>query len=296
MLLRQIRYFQAVVQCSSFTEAAEQCHISQSAISQQIRALEDELGFDLLIRRSRSFELTPAGQYFYDRSLAIVSDVRKLCEESRRIALDENAVLRLGYLKNYGGHEFQMALAEFAAKYPKVDITIFAGSHEELYEKLQEDEVDLVLNDQRRAFSDSYSNLILTEQKGYVEVPAGSFMASLEKITMDELEDEPCILITSPGQEETDKEFYREILGFGGQYVIAGSLEEGRMLMLAGKGFLPIEGNFDEMPAGIIRRVPLYRRGRQVYRRYCAFWNLDNSGYYIEEFAEMLKKQFPEQL
>lgn len=296
MLLRQIRYFQAVVQCRSFTEAAEQCHISQSAISQQIRALEDELGFDLLIRRSRSFELTPAGQYFYDRSLSIVSDVRKLCEESRRIALDENAVLRLGYLKNYGGHEFQLALAEFAGKYPKVDITIFAGTHEELYERLLADEVDLVLNDQRRAFSDNYSNLILTEQKGYVEVPSGSFLASLEKITIDELEDKPCILVTSPGQEETDKEFYRDILGFGGQYVIAGSLEEGRMLMLAGKGFLPIEGNYDEMPPGIICRVPLYRRNRQVYRRYCAFWSLDNSGYYIEEFAEMLKKQFPEQL
>ena len=68
MLLRQIQYFQKVVECRSFTEAAEQCHISQSAISQQIRALEDELGFDLLIRRNRSFELTPAGEYFYHKS------------------------------------------------------------------------------------------------------------------------------------------------------------------------------------------------------------------------------------
>lgn len=64
MLLRQIRYFQAVVRYSSFTEAAEQCHISQSAISRQIRAPEDELGFDLLIRRSRSFELTPPDSIF----------------------------------------------------------------------------------------------------------------------------------------------------------------------------------------------------------------------------------------
>lgn len=295
MLFRQIQYFQAVVQCRSFTEAAEICHISQSAISQQVKSLEDELGFALLIRRSRSFELTPAGQYFYERSLTVTSEMKKICEESRRIANNENAVLRLGYLKNYGGHEFQMALAEFAAAYPKVDITIFAGTHEELYERLIDERVDLVMNDQRRAFSDRYNNLILTEQKGYIEVPAGSFMSSLEKITMEELEDEPCILITSPGQEEIDKEFYRDILGFGGQYVFAGSLEEGRMLMLAGKGFLPIEGNYDAMPSSIIKRVPLYRHDRQVYRRYCAFWSMENSGYYIEEFAEMLKKQFAEE-
>ena len=42
-MLNQIRYFQAVVRCGSFTEAAEQCHISQSAISQQIKALEQEV-------------------------------------------------------------------------------------------------------------------------------------------------------------------------------------------------------------------------------------------------------------
>jgi hypothetical protein len=42
----------------------------------------------------------------------------------------------------------------------------------------------------------------------------------------------------------------------------------------------------------MISRVPLYRRDKQVYRRYCAFWKEDNSGYYIEEFAEILKKQF----
>jgi hypothetical protein len=64
------------------------------------------------------------------------------------------------------------------------------------------------------------------------------------------------------------------------------------MLMLAGKGYLPIEGNFDQMPSDIITRVPLYRKDRQAYRRYCAFWATDNSGYYVEEFAEILQSQF----
>ena len=60
-MLRQIQYFQAVVRCHSFSEAAEECHISQSAISQQVKALENELGFALLERKNRSFTLTPAG-------------------------------------------------------------------------------------------------------------------------------------------------------------------------------------------------------------------------------------------
>ena len=56
-----MKYFTAVVDCNSFTEAAEQCYISQSAISQQIRALEKDLGVELIHRENRRFSLTPAG-------------------------------------------------------------------------------------------------------------------------------------------------------------------------------------------------------------------------------------------
>ena len=53
MLLRQMRYFVTVVECNSFTEAAERCFISQSAISQQIQSLEKELGIELIHRQNR---------------------------------------------------------------------------------------------------------------------------------------------------------------------------------------------------------------------------------------------------
>lgn len=292
MLLRQIQYFQSVVECGSFTEAAENNHISQSAISQQIKSLEEELGFPLLLRRSRSFELTPAGRYFYEHSLKVTAGLQKLLRETKAIALDEKASIRLGYLKNYGGHEFQMAIADFANRYPNVDISIQSGTHEELYEMLVNDTVDLVISDQRRAFADAYNNLPLKRQKGYIEVPAGSFLSSLEKVTVEDLDNSTCILVTSAGQEENDKAFYRDILGFRGQYLMAYSLEEARMFMLAGKGFLPIEGIFDEMPNRYVKQIPLYRKDRMVYRLFCAFWKKDNSGYYIEEFADILQAQF----
>ena len=58
MLYRQRKYFTAVVDCHSFTEAAEQCYISQSAISQQISALEQELEVKLLTKDGRKFRFT----------------------------------------------------------------------------------------------------------------------------------------------------------------------------------------------------------------------------------------------
>ena len=65
MLLKQMKYFITIVDCHSFTEAAELCYISQSAISQQMKALENELGVELFKRNNRQFTLTLAGEYFY---------------------------------------------------------------------------------------------------------------------------------------------------------------------------------------------------------------------------------------
>lgn len=68
MMLRQMQYFHAVVRTGSFTAAAEECFISQSAISQQIKALENDLGVKLLVRENRSFHLTKAGEYLYQHA------------------------------------------------------------------------------------------------------------------------------------------------------------------------------------------------------------------------------------
>lgn len=78
-MFRQLRYFQSVVRLNSFSEAAEENFISQSAVSQQIQALERELGFPLLVRKNRSFSLTPAGEYFYRKSLVLTADYDRIC-------------------------------------------------------------------------------------------------------------------------------------------------------------------------------------------------------------------------
>ena len=81
MLLKQIKYFIAVIDCNSFTEAAEQMYISQSAISQQIQSLEKDLGVTLIKRENRKFSLTPAGEYFYRNSKGAVDAIEKVARE-----------------------------------------------------------------------------------------------------------------------------------------------------------------------------------------------------------------------
>ena len=82
MLLKQLEYFILVCDQKSFTEAANLAFISQSAISQQIKTLEQELGVTLLHRQGRSFTLTPAGNYFYRHGKAILKEVEQVKKET----------------------------------------------------------------------------------------------------------------------------------------------------------------------------------------------------------------------
>lgn len=292
-MIKQIKYFQAVVRCRSFTEAAEECFISQSAISQQIQALEHELGVKLLNRGKRKVSLTPAGEYFYQKSIVLTADFERICHETVRIANKDRAELRIGYLKCYSGQEFRLAVAEFSEKYPDVSVQIINGNHEELYAALREGSVDLILSDQRRAFSDEYVNHILTICNCYIEIAERNPIAALECVEAQDLKNIPCILVASPEQQETERTYYREIVGIQGDFLFAENLEEARLLVIGGKGFMPIEGGAHEPgSAAALGRVLLTRRGNPIKRTYCAFWKADNSGSYIEEFADMLKSEF----
>jgi DNA-binding transcriptional LysR family regulator len=288
-----MKYFQSVVRCGSFTEAAEQNFISQSAISQQIQALEKELGVTLLERKNRKFTLTPAGEYFYKKSLVLTADFEKLCQETVHIAQKDETALRIGYLKCYSGLEFQQAVSDFSAKYPNVSISIINGNHEDLYDALRLGRVDLILNDQRRAFSDEYVNCILGTSECFIEVADSNPVAIRESVEVQELKNMPCILVASAGQRENEQKYYHDIVGIQGEFIFAENLEEARMLVAGGKGFMPVEGLESSMQFGItLRRIPLLRGGKPIRRNYCAFWKADNSGYYIEDFAEILKSKF----
>lgn len=292
-MIRQIRYFQSVVKNNSFSEAAEEYHISQSAISQQIQALERELGFQLLERKNRKFTLTSAGEYFYKKSLVLIADYERICKEAVRLSNHDKATLTIGYLRCYSGQEFHLALEEFSSKYPDVSVKITYGNHEELYGLLRTGGVDLVLNDQRRAFLDEYVNLILTVGNEYIEISARNPIAALPSITPQELKNIPCILVSSKEQRETEREYYSGVVGFQNDFLYAENLEEARLMVIGGQGFMPVEGvRQKESSVPSISRIPLFRGDSQMKRNYCAFWKKNNSGYYIEEFADMLKRKF----
>jgi LysR family transcriptional regulator, hca operon transcriptional activator len=125
MELRHLRYFVAVAEAGSLTVAAHRTlHTSQPSLSRQIRDLEDEVGTQLVTRRARGIELTPAGRAFLDHARSVLSQVEAATEAARRVAHPAKPCFSMGFLT---GHELTWmaeALRILRDELPNVDVMV----------------------------------------------------------------------------------------------------------------------------------------------------------------------------
>jgi LysR family transcriptional regulator, hca operon transcriptional activator len=125
MELRHLRYFIAVAEAGSLTVAAQRMlHTSQPSLSRQIRDLEDEVGAQLLTRRARGIELTPAGRAFLEHARSVLSQVEAATEAARRVAHPAKPCFSIGFLT---GHELTWmpeALRILRDELPNIDVMI----------------------------------------------------------------------------------------------------------------------------------------------------------------------------
>lgn len=292
MVLRQVKYFHAVVRAGSFTEAAEECFISQSAISQQIKALENDLGVKLLVRANRSFHLTKAGEYLYQKSGRLLEDFERIKNETIQIGCGSQNTLRLGYLKSYSGKELLNAVLEYNDIFPDTQVHIQNGNHEALYHLLNSNQLDLVLNDQRRAFSDKYVNFSLFEASYFIVIHEKHPMSSNSFFEPQMLNEIPIILIASKEQQEAEQDYYQNALGLGNAYIFAENSEEARLLVAGNRGVMIEEFRESHHNMDFAKKIPLMRYGTQMTKPYCLFWKVEKDNERIQRFAEILKKYF----
>jgi len=142
MELRHLRYFVAVAEAGSLTVAARKLHTSQPSLSRQIRDLEDELGAELLTRRARGIELTPAGRAFLEHARLVLMQVEAAAEAARRVAHPAKPCFAMGFLT---GHELTWmpeALQILRDELPNIDVMISSQYSPRLASALSKGSVD----------------------------------------------------------------------------------------------------------------------------------------------------------
>src|SRR5919198_1087291 len=145
MELRQLRYFAAVAGHGNFTRAAEELHLAQSALSQQVRRLERELGVELLLRTTRRVELTEAGEIALTRATRVLSEVDALRSELDELSGLLRGRLVVGGMLPAGGIDLPALLLRFSRLHPGVDVQLREGTASEMVERLRGDEIDAAI-------------------------------------------------------------------------------------------------------------------------------------------------------
>ncbi len=145
MELRQLRYFAAVASRGNFTRAAEDLHLAQSALSQQVKRLERELGVDLLLRTTRRVELTQAGEIALTRATRVLSEVDALRSELDELSGLLRGRLVVGGVLPAGGIDLPALLLEFGQLHPQVEVQLVEGTATDMVERLHRDEIDAAI-------------------------------------------------------------------------------------------------------------------------------------------------------
>lgn len=145
MEIRHLRYFAAVAHKRHFTQAAEDLFIAQPALSQQIQALERELGITLFERTSRRVRLTSAGEALLGHAERILAEVEQTHAEMQAFAGVTRGRISLGFLQSLGAYRLSALLARFHAQYAGVEMVLHEDVTEQLLEQVKVGQLDVAL-------------------------------------------------------------------------------------------------------------------------------------------------------
>ena len=194
MQIHQLRYFCAVARTGGFTRAAQQEHLAQPSLSQQVRKLEDELGARLFDRLGRKVRLTSFGQAFLPRAEAILHQLADAKTEIEEMAGVERGTLVVGSIPTIAPYLLPGCLATFGRKFPQIRINVVEELTAELLDRVHDGTIDLAFLVLPVAGSQFVCHELLRE-KLYLVVPRTHRIASHSSAQLNQIEGEPFLLL-----------------------------------------------------------------------------------------------------
>ena len=198
MNINQLKYFVAVAEQRSFTKAATQYYLSQTAVTQQVRALEETLGVQLLDRNSRPVSLTPAGAVFLKEAKAILVRMDTAVSRAKEASTGLVGTLRIGYTKGYERSTLSDRLRVFHRRHPNILLTCYRQDTDELAAGLLNREYDIIFTwDSTNIRQDPQAQWRLVERAQLAVALYGSHpFAQRTALRREELKNEQILYMT----------------------------------------------------------------------------------------------------
>lgn len=191
--LRHLRYFCAVARELSFSRAAEQLHIAQPPLSRQIRSLEEELGAELLDRRSRPLRLTAAGRFFQIQAQQLLDRMSEVQVATERIAGGRRTWFSIGFAPSTLYGRLPDVIRRFRQEHPAVELNLYEMTTVEQVDALKAGRIDVGFG--RLHFDeDDVVGELVREESVMVALPVNHRLVKHKTITLAKLAIEPLLL------------------------------------------------------------------------------------------------------
>lgn len=294
----QLKYFVAAAESRNFTKAAEQFYISQTAITQQIRLLEETLGCALFDRSTRPVSLTGAGETFLGEAKEILERMNRAVELTHGAAMGLSGTLQLGYVCGYEHSELPLWMRRFHGENPNILVSFYRCSADVLSSGVLGGAYDLV-------YTWDSTNLKQNEEVDHVTVERVRLVVALydrhplaqrQSLRRQELMGEN-ILYMSPSAnvESYGDAFYMELYrkaGFKPNILFRSSDAESILMMVASEEGISILPEYCTTKLNHpynLRFVPL--EGAQEVEEIVAVWRRDNRNPALGRYLQSLETE-----
>lgn len=266
MELRQLRTFQAIAEMRSFTKAAQRVHLTQAAVSAQIKALEEETGTPLFARINKKVYLTEAGELLLKRAERMLREHEDALFELSELGQAGRGRLRIGTASTMASHHpLPPILAEVKRKHPRAQITVLRGTSAEIVAKILAGDLDLGLVSLPVEASDIQTEVLRRDLLVAI-VPPDHRFASQSRVTAAQLASEPLILGEEGGNTRRKIDLFFEKAGLRPEVIMElGSMAALKSMVEHGLGvsIVPRSSAREEIGAGRLRALQV--RNLQVY-------------------------------
>ncbi|HXD01694.1 MAG TPA: LysR family transcriptional regulator [Novosphingobium sp.] len=287
MEFRQIRYVLALADELHFRRAAERAHVSQPALSQALKALEEELGVRLIDRSTRGVRLTAAGELFARRGRQLLHDAELLKAGARLAGRGERASLTIG-LNELAGQQpaFGSILRHFRASHPEIALELADMGEAAQVSALERGQIDAGFHYRLSGSHAGLATRVLNREAYRLLLPEGHPLATRDRIRLEDLADEPLIMLRREVNADTHDGILRAFAERGLEpRVVLETASDAAMLTLVaeGMGLAIVMGANRRGGWQGLRLMPV--EGLSLAKEFVLAWNADNPAPALAQFV-----------
>lgn len=208
MQIHYMRYALEVGKCKSFSKAAQNLCITQPTLSQQIHALEDELGVQLFTRTKKGVEITEAGEQFISTSEKIIGEIEAVTEQMKHYSRAENSCIKVGCLWIFSDVGVAGLLSDFQVRFPEIETFIMVNGSVKLTQMLSNHELDaaFIIGSEQDMKRKDLHHIVISDNSMNILMKANHPLAEKSFLHYSDIKDESMII---PGE---DSNLHRPIM------------------------------------------------------------------------------------